>query len=68
MTTIEFIPVLKLTMPDETQVSWESDPVYASSDTEARDLLQHRIDGLPEITFDSWSSISLISLVKEEAI
>lgn len=60
MATIEFIPVLKLTKPDNERVLWESDPVYASSDTEARDMLQRRIDNLPEITFDSWSSISLV--------
>lgn len=59
-TTIEFIPVLKLTKPDGYRVLWESDPVYANSDTEARDILQRRIVDLPEITFDSWSSISLV--------
>lgn len=59
---IEFVPVLKLTKPDGEQVLWESDPVQASNDTEARDMLQYRIDGLPEITFDSWSSISLVEI------
>lgn len=62
MATIEFIPVLKLTKPDNDQVFWESDPIHASNDTEARDLLQRRIDNLPEITFDSWSSISLVDM------
>ena len=62
MTIIEFIPVLKLTKPDNDQVLWESDPVYANSDTEARQSIQSRIDNLPEITFDSWSSISLVDM------